>query len=109
MGSLKFDGNRVEFDDRTLAHLQIAVVHRLRRQESVLVSWLDALGDGDGRSAVFLHPTLPISFDFDRAEITGIDREWVQRLLADAGGRSGVVMQDVDGRPIRALHSTTQY
>ena len=106
MGALIYDGARVEFDDRVLAHLQVVIVQRLRRHESVLISWFDALQDGDGRSSVWLSSALPVRFEFATPRPPEIDRAWVQRLAETAAGRSGLLVEDLDGRPVRALHST---
>lgn len=38
MGSLRYDGQWVEFDDDVLAHLQIVIIGKLRRGESFLMS-----------------------------------------------------------------------
>ncbi len=39
----------VDFDDRTLAHLQVVIGTKLRRRESFLLSWSDDGQDGERR------------------------------------------------------------
>jgi hypothetical protein len=106
MGALLYDGARIEFDDRTLAHLQIVIVGHIRRRESVLVGWLDALGDGDGRTAVWINAALPVRFEFSDARLPEIDREWIARLNTGAGSRTGLMVEDMRGHPVRPVHST---
>ncbi|MDH2443356.1 ATP-dependent DNA ligase [Amnibacterium sp. CER49] len=106
MGALLYDGARIEFDDRTLAHLQVVIVGRIRRGESVLVGWLDALADGDGRTAIWIDAALPVRFEFADAHLPEIDRAWIARLNAGAASRTGLMVEDVQGRPVRPIHST---
>ena len=56
MGTLRYNGSVVEFDDRLLAHLQIVIVEKIRRGEAFLMSWSDTAGTGDGHSAIWIHP-----------------------------------------------------
>jgi hypothetical protein len=52
MGVLIHGGVEVDFDDRLLAHMQVIIVTHFRRGESLVVSWLNALSAGDGRSSM---------------------------------------------------------
>jgi hypothetical protein len=106
VGALLYDDARVEFDDRTLAHLQIVIVGHIRRREGVLLGWHDALGDGDGRTAMWISPTVPVRFEFTQGRLPEIDRAWLDRLNASAGSRTGLTVEDLEGRPIRPMHST---
>jgi hypothetical protein len=38
MGTLEYDGVAVEFDDRLLAHLELVMVQKMRRQEKLMAS-----------------------------------------------------------------------
>ncbi|WP_297345228.1 hypothetical protein [Amnibacterium sp.] len=40
MGTLTYDGTVIEFDDRTLTHLEIVIVQRFRTGNGVLLSWV---------------------------------------------------------------------
>lgn len=106
MGTMHYDGATVRFDDRTLAHLQIVLVHHLRQGRSLMLNWLDSLDDGDGRSAVWIASELPVRFDFDGVHLPEIDPAWLRRLAASADQAAGLVVQDAAGRPMRALHSS---
>jgi len=106
MGALLYDGARVEFDDRTLAHLQIVIVGHIRRRESVLIGWLDAMNDGDGRTSMWINAALPVRFEFSDAHLPEIDRDWIARLNAGVANRTGLIVEDVQGRPVRPIHSS---
>ena len=103
MGSLRYDGQWVEFDDDVLAHLQIVVVGKLRRGESFLMSRRDSAERGDGRSAVWLHPSQNLVFHFSDIEVP-INDAWIDQLTRSANSSGGLVVarqrpdRDDDGR-----------
>lgn len=105
MGTLTYDSIVIEFEDRLLAHLQIVIVNKLRRRESFAMSWRDAPEAGDGRSAIWLDPSIPIYFKFDGSRVPAINREWVERLADSAASSHGLVVMGEDGelteRPAR--------
>lgn len=39
MGHLKYGETRYEFDDRVLVHLKVAIQRKLKKQQSLLLSW----------------------------------------------------------------------
>ncbi|PPL19734.1 DUF7882 family protein [Microterricola pindariensis] len=84
MGSIIYGGGRrIQFDDRTLAHLQRIIVAKLRRQESFTLSW-QAEDGKQGRFSLWIHPSIPLQFEFDEAEQPDVNREWLTRMLVDA-------------------------
>lgn len=97
MGSLTYDGLVVQIDDRVLAHLQIAIVKKLLRGESFVMSWKDAPSVGDGRSAIWLHPTIPIHFKFDGGRAPSINEAWLAELMASADGPRGLIVTQETG------------
>jgi hypothetical protein len=92
MGRLIYDhiGPAVDIDDRTLAHLRVVVTTKLRRHESFTLSWKDP--DAHGRTTVWIHPAIPVQFDFDGPEPTDLNRAWIQRLADSANNGSGIVL-----------------
>jgi hypothetical protein len=97
MGSLTYDGLVVQIDDRVLAHLQIVIVKKLRRGESFVMSWKDAPSVGDGRSAIWLHPTIPIHFKFDGGRVPSINEAWLDELSTSANGPRGLIVTQEEG------------
>jgi hypothetical protein len=111
MGSITYDGTVVEFDDRLLAHLQIVIVQKFRAGDRFLMSWLDPLSEGDGRSALWLTPDFPMHFKFLGSRVPQIDREWLDRLMVAASSGSGLIVVDEQGHLQRATsaHQLIRY
>ena len=92
MGKLVYaDGSlQLDIDDRVLAHLQIVIVAKLRRDEGFVMSWKDEPGIGQGRSSVWLHRAVPLYFKFDSADAPAINRQWVEILTVSANSAAGL-------------------
>ena len=91
MGHLVYgDGSyEVAVDDRALAHLQIVIGAKLRRQESFFFSWEDDDHSG-GHSSIWLNPFIPLRFSFEAGEAIQINREWLE-ILTLAANSTGVL------------------
>jgi hypothetical protein len=57
---------------------------------------------GDGRSAIWLDPSIPLYFKFDGARLPAIDRQWLQRLAESADSSTGLVVMDESGQSMTA-------
>ena len=96
----------VEFDDRTLAHLKVVIIAKLRRGESFSFSWEKSPESGSGRSSIWLNPAVPLQFEFSGSKEPALNRAWLEELVqlsntpaglrvvpepseADAGGAQG--------------------
>jgi len=92
MGHLVYDGGTAEvlLDDRTLAHLQIVIIAKLRRQESFAFSWKDPSSAGDGRSTIWLHPMASLRFRFAGSRPPAVNPAWVALLAASANSGGGL-------------------
>jgi hypothetical protein len=106
MGRLIYGSMSVEFEDRVLAHLQIVIVNKLRRQESFAVSWRDSTELGDGRSAIWIDPSIALYFKFDGSRVPEIDRHWISQLAASADSSTGLIVTDPEGEAIPAMPET---
>ena len=102
MGTLNCDGSTVDFEDRLLSHLQIVIMQKFRRRESFVMSWLDSMSVGDGRSSIWLTPASPIYFRFAGSRVPEIDREWLDALSRSAAGPSGLIVTDPHGQLTRS-------
>jgi hypothetical protein len=92
MGTLYY-GNSVTpigIEDRTLAHLKVVVITKLRRGETFTLSWQHAEGQPRGRSTLWLHPTIPLRFVFDEPEGPELSRRWIEDLFRSANSTGGV-------------------
>lgn len=101
MGKLYYNQRSVTIDDRALAHLQVVIVNRLRKGESLTLSWLNSLSKGDGRGSVWLNPAIPLEFEFAGSRNPEIDRDWIDALERSASSSIGLVVLGEDGRPAR--------
>jgi len=78
----------VEIEDRALAHLQIVIVAKLRRNEGFLFNWTNE--PGDGRHSVWLHQAIPLRFAFDNVGFSQINRQWLESLTVSASSAGGL-------------------
>lgn len=92
MGRLIYDhmGPAVEVDDRTLAHLRVVITTKLRRRESFTLSWKSP--DRFGRTTIWIHPTIPVHFEFDGSEPIELNRAWIQRITDSANSGGGLIL-----------------
>ena len=90
MGRFIYDtmANSVDIDDRTLAHLRIVVMNKLRRTEAFMFDV--EVGDGSGRRSFWMHPSVPIQFHFFGSRNPRINRAWVEDLMQAASGPNGL-------------------
>ena len=86
MGRFIYDtmANSVDIDDRTLAHLRIVVMNKLRRTEAFMFDV--EVGDGSGRRSFWMHPSVPIQFHFFGSRNPRINRAWIEDLMQAASG-----------------------
>ena len=88
---MTYDRTMVHIDDRTLAHLQIVIVNKLRRAESFVLSWRDA-DAGGGRNSIWLHPAVPLHFKFVGSRAPAINPDWIRQLTLSAQSPRGLVI-----------------
>ena len=87
MGFLIYNsGAPFPVDDRLLAHLQVVIVDKLRRQESFSFSWSD---DGH-HSTVWVHPMVPLQFVFEGNRAPALNRVWLEQLSETANSVGGL-------------------
>ena len=93
---------RVEFDDRVLAHLQAVIGVKVRRNERFFFSWFDTQAVGDGRSAAWIAPEIPLAFRFTTTAQHRLNRPWIEAMILAAGSSGGLVLtQEPDtGEPV---------
>lgn len=95
MGSLYYGGSEpIQIDDRALAHLKVVVATKLRRNESFTLTWKHPEGQAEGRSTVWLHPSIPLRFVFDDAETPELSRRWIEALAHSANSSGGITLVD---------------
>jgi len=80
----------IEIEDRTLAHIKIVMLAKLRRDESFAFSFEYDLSNGSGRSTVWVHPTIPMQFKFLGSRQAVINRAWLEALIVSANSVDGL-------------------
>lgn len=95
MGSLHYGASEpITVDDRALAHLKVVVATKLRRNESFTLSWTHPDGEAQGRSTVWLHPSIPLRFVFQSEEPPQLSRRWIEDLAHSASSSGGITLID---------------
>ena len=105
MGTLSYDRVVVEFDDRILTHLQVVIVQKLRRGESFLFSWRNAIEVGDGRSSAWMNPAIPLYFKFTGGHTPTLNPEWIAQLTRSANSSQGLIATSEE-RCIESSHAS---
>lgn len=91
MGKLIYDSNMsAEFEDRILAHLQIVIGAKLRRNESFFFSWQEDQMTGGGRNTVWLDTALPLRFKYVGSRMPLINPRWIALLTDSANSGAGL-------------------
>jgi hypothetical protein len=91
MGRLTYENTvKVDFDDRTLAHLQVVISNKLRHGEPFHFTWRDDASIGDGRTTVWIHPHSNLVFKFYGARRPSINAAWLDALAVTANSPSGL-------------------
>jgi hypothetical protein len=86
----------VDFDDRTLAHLQMVIGTKLRRRESFLLSWSEDGQESELRTSIWLDSSVPLYFRYSGAKMPDLNHDWISLLMAGANSGTGLV---VTGEP----------
>ena len=81
------DARRAEFEDRTLAHLQVVILNKLRRQESFVFSWEETRGF----VSVWLHRGVAIQFVYLTNRDLPMNRAWLELLAESANSTVGLL------------------
>lgn len=92
MGRFIYDtvANSIDIDDRTLAHLRIVVMNKLRRSDSFMFDVDQA--DGSGRRSYWMHSGVPLQFQFSGSRQPRINRTWIEELMEAASGPNGLTI-----------------
>lgn len=92
MGKFTYQsGPRIDIEDRTLAHLQVVIANKLRRNESFIFSWREDVRAGGGRTSVWLDASIPMTFKyFGSSRPPAFNRAWLEALAHTANLPAGL-------------------
>lgn len=79
-------------DDRVVAHLELAIGVKLRRNESFAFTLVgDDIPAGRGRHVFWMHPAVAVQFQYDGDRSTiAVNPTWVEALVAAASDDHGL-------------------
>jgi hypothetical protein len=83
-------GASLEMDDRLLAHLQLVIITKLRRNEQFLLSWDHDEAYDRGHTAVWLNPSIPLHFKYVGGKRPVLNRAWTEALMDSANSSGGL-------------------
>jgi hypothetical protein len=81
-----------EFDDRSLAHIQVVIGAKLRRNEPLYFNWDVPSNRGSGRIALWIHPSIPLSYRYAGSRAPILNRLWIEALMDAANSNSGLTL-----------------
>jgi hypothetical protein len=92
MGTLAIgsNGTHLDIEDRTLAHLRVVILAKLRRGESFAFNWDHGAGDDSSASTVWMQPTMEVEFAFDTDVPVEVNKQWADRLMHSANSVRGL-------------------
>lgn len=92
MGTLHYGASRtsLRMDDRALAHLQVVITTKLRRNEGFLLQWDRPVESGSGRGGFWIHPNCDIAYDYEGGREAKLDHDELDRMMVAASATGGV-------------------
>ena len=96
MGYFCYGGlDRFDFDDRVLTHLRAVILAKYNLQESLVFTWTF-----EGKQySLWLHPTVPLRFEFDHEETPELNPLWKEQLMMLANSPGGLRLSDEPEAP----------
>lgn len=94
MGVLWYEQLSIVIDDRTLAHVQVVILDKVRRNESFFLSWKVSPELGGGRTSVWLNPAISLRFHYDNSRPVSFNPMWIDRLRRSANSERGLEFID---------------
>ncbi|WP_136055537.1 hypothetical protein [Microbacterium sp. K24] len=96
MGTIMYGGatSPIHIEDRALAHLKVVIATKLRRNEAFTLSWRHPEDEPDGRSTIWLHPSIPLRFTFEEPETPPLNAKWIEELMQSANSTGGISLVD---------------
>ncbi|WP_158862080.1 DUF7882 family protein [Leifsonia sp. AG29] len=87
MGTLLYgaQAREIEIDDLLLAHLEVAMLSKMRRREPFALTWREPLDDEQGvRRTVWVSDATELVFLYTTARSPELNRAWIEALAVGA-------------------------
>ncbi|HWR85783.1 MAG TPA: ATP-dependent DNA ligase [Rhodoglobus sp.] len=109
MGQLLYGSppERVQIDDRVLAHLRMVTLAKLRRGEAFAMNFDFDPESGSGRSTLWVSPSSTLSFHFEGSRRPAINKAWLDALMTSANAPEGLVIVSEPPEPEEKLNPST--
>jgi hypothetical protein len=94
-------------DDRTLWHLKIVILDKLRRNESHTLTWTTSHGDAESMDCIWLNPATSLHFVFDDSAEIPLNWVWIEALARAANSPIGLrLLPEAPAKPTpRSAHA----
>ncbi|WP_449278840.1 DUF7882 family protein [Leucobacter sp. GX24907] len=98
MGYLHYAGtDSFHFEDRLLTHLRTVIFAKFNLLESLVFTW-----NSEGvQHSLWLHPSIPLYFEFGDDVTPDLNPDWIEHLLALASSPGGLRCEPEPGRSKR--------
>lgn len=93
MGKLTYGAiqREIVIDDKLLAHIEVVVLSRLRRNNAFALRWTENVEGGDDvRRTIWVHPNSDLYFEYETPEHGELDREVLDKLAKSADSNAGI-------------------
>ena len=91
MGKLIYNASlAVKLEDRLLAHLEAVIATKLQHGEGCYFSWADSPPGGIGRTTIWLHPHISLSYKYASSRRPPLNTHWIRVLLLTANSPTGL-------------------
>ncbi|WP_374754528.1 ATP-dependent DNA ligase [Microbacterium sp. UMB0228] len=93
VGRFIYEGDqKIDIDDRALAHIQLVITTKLRRGEPFGFTWKQDASVGGGRTTVWIHPGSNLIFKYSQGRQPAVSRAWVDALAFTANSPTGLYL-----------------
>lgn len=85
----------IEVDDRLLGHLRFVILDQLRRGDGLALTIDHSHPYGPQHTTVWIHPSIPLRFEFDSSiPEPELDHTLTRAIAAAATTPQGIIIQD---------------
>jgi hypothetical protein len=91
------DGLNVDFDDRTLRHLEIVIRLKLRRDQPFCLNWTEQASPASLIRMLWICDQVSLSFVYRSERLPVINTDWIRAMCGTADEPAGLVLRNEPG------------